>query len=149
MKAALTREMGEEPSPELLAQKLGISPRKIADLMQAGQDPVSLDMLVGDEDNTTLASLIGDTKAANPQDAVLGAEMQQQVSSLLAILTPREREVMQKRLGFEEESAQVLQEIGETMHISRERVRQIQVEALRRLREILEKQGLSEDTLFS
>jgi RNA polymerase primary sigma factor len=134
MKAALTREMGEEPSPELLAQKLGISPRKIADLMQAGQDPVSLDMLVGDEDNTTLASLIGDTKAANPQDAVLGAEMQQQVSSLLAILTPREREVMQKRLGFEEESAQVLQEIGETMHISRERVRQIEVQALRKLK---------------
>jgi len=134
MKAAITRETGEEPSPEILAQKLGMSPRKINALLQAGQDPVSLDMLIGDEENTTLASLIGDRTAANPQDAVLGAEMQQQLSALLSILTPRERDVMQKRLGFDDESARVLQDIGEQLHISRERVRQIEVQAIRKLK---------------
>ncbi len=107
---------------------------KVNALLQAGQEPVSLDMLVGDEENTTLASLIFDRTAANPQEAVLGAEMQQQLSSLLSILTPREREIMQKRLGFEDDSAQVLQEIGEKLHISRERVRQIEVQALRKLK---------------
>lgn len=134
MRSQLMRETGEEPSAELLGQMLGISPRKVNALLQAGQEPVSLDMLVGDEENTTLASLIFDRTAANPQEAVLGAEMQQQLSSLLSILTPREREIMQKRLGFEDDSAQVLQEIGEKMHISRERVRQIEVQALRKLK---------------
>jgi len=134
MRAVLVREYGEEPTPELLGIRLGISPRKVNALMQAGQEPVSLDMLVGDEENTTLASLLNDRSAANPQEAVLGAEMQQQLSALLAILTPREREIMQKRLGFEDDSAQVLQEIGEKLHISRERVRQIEVQALRKLK---------------
>jgi RNA polymerase primary sigma factor len=134
MRALLVRENGEEPSPELLGQRLGISARKVNALLQAGQEPVSLDMLVGEEENTTLASLIFDRTAANPQEAVLGAEMQHQLSSLLSILTPREREIMQKRLGFEDDSAQVLQEIGEKLHISRERVRQIEVQALRKLK---------------
>jgi RNA polymerase primary sigma factor len=142
MRALLLRENGEEPSAELLAQRLGISARKVNALIQAGQEPVSLDMLVGDEENTTLASLIFDRTAANPQEAILGAEMQQQICSLLAILTPREREIMQKRLGFEEDSMQVLQEIGEKLHISRERVRQIEVQALRKLRHAAKRKNL-------
>jgi RNA polymerase primary sigma factor len=134
MRALLFREQGEEPSAEQLAQRLGISPLKVNALLQAGLEPVSLDMLVGDEENTTLASLLNDRSAANPQDAVLGAEMQKALDDLLSILTPREREIMRKRLGFEDDSAQVLQEIGETLHISRERVRQIEMQALRKLK---------------
>ena len=134
MRALLLREQGEEPSAEQLGQRLGISARKVNALLQAGMEPVSLDMLVGDEENTTLASLLFDRTAINPQEVVLGAEMQQQLDALLSILTPREREIMRKRLGFEDESAQVLQEIGEKMHISRERVRQIEVQALRKLK---------------
>ena len=134
VKTALIRETGEEPSAELLASKLGLSVRKVNSLIQAGLDPVSLDMLVGDEDNTTLASLILDKSAANPQDSVLSAEKQEELNSLLNILTPREREIMQKRLGFEDDSAQVLQEIGEKLQISRERVRQIEMQALRKLK---------------
>ncbi len=142
MRASLVRENGEEPSAELLAQRLGITARKVNSLIQSGQEPVSLDMMVGDEENTTLASLIFDRTAPNPQEAVLGAEMQQQLSSLLAILTPREREIMQKRLGFEDDSAQVLQEIGEKLHISRERVRQIEVQALRKLKHAAKRSNL-------
>ena len=117
----------------MLAQHLGISARKVAALLLAGQDPVSLDMLVGDEESTTLASLIYDRSACDPQDAILTQEMQAELKSLLSILTPREREIMRKRLGFEDDSAQVLQEIGENMHISRERVRQIELIALKKL----------------
>src|SRR5579884_2163055 len=109
----LFREQGEEPTTEQLAQHMGISARKIHMLLQAGQEPVSLDMLVGEEENTTLAALINDRSAANPQEMILIAEMRQEIDNLLAILTPRERE---------------------DMHISRERVRQIEVQALKKLK---------------
>lgn len=133
-RAMLLRESGEEPSTETLASHLGMTPRKVNALMQAGQEPVSLDMLVGDEENTTLASLINDRASPNPQDTILVQEMRSELGKLLAILTPREQEIMRRRLGFEDESAQVLQEIGENMHISRERVRQIEMQALKKLK---------------
>jgi len=129
-----TRELGEEPTPEQLAEELGISLRKVNMLLQANQEPVSLDMLVGEEESTSLASLLNDTSAENPQDAVITAEMQEVLNNLLQILTPREREVMCQRMGFEGDAAHVLQEIGEKLQISRERVRQIELQALRKLK---------------
>lgn len=134
MRALYLRERGEEPSAEQLAHGLGISVRKVNALLQASQEPVSLDMLVGEEENTPLAALLNDRSAANPQDAVLTAEKQRELAELLSVLTPREREIMRRRLGFEDDSAQVLQEIGEKLHISRERVRQIEVQALKKLK---------------
>jgi RNA polymerase primary sigma factor len=130
----LRREMGEEPTADQIAKEVEMSVRKVAALMQASMEPVSLDMLVGDEENTTLASLLNDRTAANPQDAILTSEKQQMLARLLSTLTPREREIMQRRLGFDEDSTQVLQEIGEKMHISRERVRQIEAQALKKLK---------------
>ena len=141
-RALLVREHGEEPTAETLASHLGLTLRKVNALLQAGLEPVSLDMLVGDEENTTLASLINDRTAANPQDAVLSQEMQAELFKLLAVLTPREQEIMRRRLGFEEESTQVLQEIGENMHISRERVRQIEVQALKKLKYAAKRRNL-------
>ena len=134
LKTSLMREQGEEPSAEELSRHMGISARKINVLMQANQEPVSLDMLVGDEENTPLSALINDRTAANPQDALLCAEMQQELDKLLALLTPREREIVRRRMGYEEEATQVLQEIGETMQISRERVRQIERQAINKLK---------------
>ena len=134
LKTSLMREQGEEPSAEELGRHMGISARKINVLMQANQEPVSLDMLVGDEENTPLSALINDRTAANPQDALLCAEMQQELDKLLALLTPREREIVRRRMGYEEEATQVLQEIGETMQISRERVRQIERQAINKLK---------------
>lgn len=134
MRALLFREQGEEPSPEQLAQRMGLSMRKVTALLQASQEPVSLDMLVGDEENTTLAALINDRNADDPEDMVVDAEIQRELAQLLQVLTPREREIMRKRLGFDEDSAQVLQEIGEKLHISRERVRQIEAQALKKLK---------------
>jgi len=141
-RAMLVREHGEEPTTETLAQHLGLTVRKVSSLMQAGQEPVSLDMLVGDEENTTLASLINDRTSPNPQDSILRQEMRAELGKLLATLTPREQEIMRKRLGFEDESAQVLQEIGETMHISRERVRQIEVQAIKKLKNAAKRRNL-------
>ena len=142
LRATLCREQGVEPSAEELALKMGLSLRKVNALLQANQDPVSLDMLVGDEENTPLSALINDRTAANPQDAVLGAEMQQELAKLLGILSPREREIMRRRMGFEEDATQVLQDIGETMQISRERVRQIELQAIKKLKYAARRQNL-------
>lgn len=132
-RTAYLREKGEEPSAEIIAQGLGISLRKVNQLLQTNFDPISLDTLVGNEENTTLAALLNDVNAENPQEVVLTEEMQKELDKLLAVLTPREREVMCRRMGFEGDT-NVLQEIGEKLQISRERVRQIELQALRKLK---------------
>ncbi len=142
LKDLFQREWGYEPSPEELAQHLGVSPRKISALLQASQDPVSLDMLVGNEENTPLSALINDESAENPQQAVLTSERKEALRELLTILTPREQAVMRMRLGFEEDSSEMLSEIGERMHLSRERVRQIEVQALRKLKYAAKRRNL-------
>jgi RNA polymerase primary sigma factor len=134
MRAVLFRERGEEPTADELAQRMGISIRKVNALLQASQEPVSLDMLVGDDENTSLVTLLNDRTAADPEGMMLTAEMQAELDSLLAVLTPREREILRKRLGFEDDATHVLQEIGATMQISRERVRQIEAQALKKLK---------------
>jgi len=136
------RETGEEPTLEQLAEYLNVPSRKITSLLHAGQEPVSLDMLVGDEENTTLASLLFDENAVDPQAMVLTGEMRNVLFSLLDTLTPREQEIMRRRLGYEEDSSHVLQEIGAAMRISRERVRQIEMQALRKLKFAAKRRGL-------
>ncbi len=141
-RAALIRQTGEDPAPDALAEAMGISLRKVHALLSASQEPVSLDMLVGEEDNTTLVNILNDENAADPQAMVLMEEKSQELDSLFEVLTPREAEVMRKRLGFEEEAAQVLQEIGEAMQISRERVRQIEILALKKMKQAARYKGL-------
>lgn len=143
-RAQLLRDEGVEPTAEQIAHLLRLPIRKVTQLMQSTQEPVSLDMLVGDEENTTLASLLFDKGAANPQDALIGAERLSVLARLMEILTPREREVMQKRLGFEGDSAHVLQEIGEKLQISRERVRQIEAQAIRKMKFYARRNDLSQ-----
>lgn len=133
-RSLMLREFGEEPTVEQIATRLEMTPRKVAAYMQAGQDPVSLDMLVGDEENTSLASLINDKSAADPQGDLIRREMQNELQKILESLTERERVVMRRRLGFDDDETRVLQEIGKELHISRERVRQIEAQALRHLR---------------
>jgi RNA polymerase primary sigma factor len=143
-RTSLMREDGEEPSVETIAQKLEMSPRKVAAYMAAGQDPVSLDMLVGEEENTSLASLINDKTATDPEGELIRREVETELETILAALNDRERTVMRRRLGFDDEEAHVLQEIGAEMHISRERVRQIEAQALRHLRAIANRRRLRE-----
>ena len=141
-RALWMRENGEDPTTEQLAEYLNVPARKITSLIHAGQEPISLDMMVGDEENTTLASLLYDHNALDPQDMVLTAEKRSVLLSLLDTLTPREQEIMRRRLGYEEDSSHVLQEIGAAMRISRERVRQIEMQALRKLKFAAKRRGL-------
>ena len=136
------RENGEEPSLDQLAEFLNVPARKITSLMHAGQEPISLDMLVGDDEYTTLASLLNDENAVDPQAMVLTSEIRRMLNSLLETLTPREQEIMRRRLGYEEDSSRVLQEIGAAMRMSRERVRQIEMQALRKLKFTAKRRGL-------
>ena len=143
-RASLLRQEGEEPSVEVIARALGMTTRKVATYLAAGQDPVSLDMLVGEEENTSLASLINDKTAADPEDELIRREVETELETILGTLNDRERTVMRRRLGFDDEEAHVLQEIGVEMNISRERVRQIEAQALRHLRAIANRRRLRE-----
>jgi RNA polymerase primary sigma factor len=141
-KAELRRTLGTEPTTEQIAAHTGLSMKKMNNLLQTTQEPVSLDMNVGDDDNTSLASLVLDKTAADPQDELIALEMRMEIEAILNTLDEREQVVMRKRFGFDEDDKLVLQQIGEELNISRERVRQIEAQALRKLRSAARKKRL-------
>lgn len=143
-RAEMRREIGEDPTPEQLAQRTGISPRKVASLLNTTQEPISLDMPVGDEENTSLGSLLYDKTSPDPQEELIEAEMRDEIDSILQTLDDREQLIMRKRFGFDGEDTYVLQQIGEELNISRERVRQIEAQALRKLRSAARRRKLRE-----
>ncbi len=141
----LRRETGDEPSIEQLAKAMGVSPKKILQLQQAAQEPLSLDMLVGEEEDTSLGSLIHDQNVRDPEEVILEMERRKVLDELLETeLTDRERQVIIRRLGYGDQEEQVLQEIGEALKISRERVRQIEAQAMRKLKDAAKRRGLRE-----
>jgi RNA polymerase primary sigma factor len=144
VRLALIRAAGEDPTIEQIAQVVGVAPRKVAAYLQAGQDPVSLDMLVGDEERTSLGALLDDKSAVDPASMIIQTEVVQELEKILDSLNERERTVMRRRFGFDDEQAHVLQDIGEELQISRERVRQIEAQALRRLRQAAQRRHLRE-----
>jgi RNA polymerase primary sigma factor len=141
-RAEMRRELGEDPTPEQLSVRTGISPRKVSNLLNTTQEPISLDMPVGDEENTSLGSLLYDKTSPDPQEELIDAEMRDEIDSILATLDDREQLIMRKRFGFDGEDTYVLQQIGEELNISRERVRQIEAQALRKLRSAARKRRL-------
>jgi len=141
-RAELMRLLGQEPSLEQLAAHTGLSLKKINRLLQTTQEPVSLDMTVGDDDNTSLGNLVLDRGAPNPQDELIAQEMRGEIEAILNTLDEREKIVMRKRFGFDEDDKSVLQQIGDELNISRERVRQIESQALRKLRSAARKKRL-------
>jgi RNA polymerase primary sigma factor len=143
-RAEMRREIGEDPTPEQLAARTGISPRKVASLLNTTQEPISLDMPVGDEENTSLGSLLYDKTSPDPQEELIEAEMRDEIDSILQTLDDREQLIMRKRFGFDGEDTYVLQQIGEELNISRERVRQIEAQALRKLRSAARRRRLRE-----
>jgi RNA polymerase primary sigma factor len=141
-RAELRRELGEEPSTEQLAKHTGLSIKKMNSLLQTTQDPISLDMTIGDDDNTALGNMVLDRTAPNPQDELIAREMRDEIEAILSTLDEREQIIMRKRFGFDEDSKSVLQQIGDELNISRERVRQIEAQALRKLRSAARKKRL-------
>lgn len=141
-RAELMRLLGQEPTTEEIAEHAGLSLKKMNSLLQTTQDPISLDMTVGDDDSTSLGSLILDRSAPNPQDELIAQEMRGEIEAILDTLDEREKIIMRKRFGFDEDDKSVLQQIGDELHISRERVRQIESQALRKLRSAARKKRL-------
>lgn len=141
-RSEMRRELGEDPTPEQLAVRTGISTRKVCSLLNTTQEPISLDMPVGDEENTSLGSLLYDKTSPDPQEELIDAEMREEIDCLLGSLDDREQLIMRKRFGFDGEDTYVLQQIGEELNISRERVRQIEAQALRKLRSAARKRKL-------
>lgn len=138
----MRRELGEDPTPDQLANRTGISPRKVTALLSTTQEPISLDMPVGDEENTSLGSLLYDKTSPDPQEELIDTEMREEIDRILSTLDEREQLIMRKRFGFDGEDTYVLQQIGEELNISRERVRQIEAQALRKLRSAARKRRL-------
>ncbi len=130
----LTKELGREPDEEELAEEMDISQEKVADLSRVAAEPVSLDIPVGEEETSTLAEFIEDEVTPPPTAEASLALLEEQLEKALASLTPREAEVIRLRFGLDGGRGYTLEEVGHKVGLTRERVRQIQAEALRRLR---------------
>ena len=141
-RAELQRTLNRDPTTEELSEHTGLSMRKMNSLLQTTQEPISLDMTVGDDDSTALGNLVLDRTAPNPQDELIAREMRDEIEAILNTLDDREKVIMRKRFGFDEDDKSVLQQIGDELHISRERVRQIEGQALRKLRAAARKKRL-------
>lgn len=130
----LTKELGREPNEEELAEEMDISQEKVADLTRVAVEPVSLDIPVGEEEMSSLAEFVEDEVTPPPTAEASQSLLEEQVEEALASLTPREAEVIRLRFGLDGGRSYTLEEVGQKIGLTRERVRQIQAEALRRLR---------------
>jgi len=130
----LVQALGREPSPEELAERMEMPVDKIRMVMKIAKEPVSLEAPVGDEDASEMGDFIEDGNAINPQDAILYANLAEGTRRVLATLGPREEQVLKMRFGIGERSNHTLEEVGQDFEVTRERIRQIEAKALRKLR---------------
>lgn len=130
----LTQDLGRDPTATEIADKLSMSPVKVEEIMRMAQEPVSLETPVGEEDDSHLGDFIQDEEASEPADAAAYAMMCEQLSGVLKTLTPREEKVLRLRYGLEDGKMHTLEEVGEEFDVTRERIRQIEAKALRKLR---------------
>ena len=131
---SLVQELGREPTLSEISQALGISEEKIAEVMKIAQDPVSLETPVGEEDDSHLGDFIPDGEAAEPAESASYNMLRQQLAEVMQTLSPRECKVLRLRFGLEDGRAHTLEEVGKEFDVTRERVRQIEAKALRKLR---------------
>jgi RNA polymerase primary sigma factor len=141
----LAKELGIDPSPDQLAEALGISAKKLLSLIQSSQDMLSLDMSVGEASGMTLGGLIRDTVNRDPEAMMMSEEMVGELQRILCELNDREQRVMRLRFQLDEGSEPTLQDdIAKEMKLSRERVRQIEVQAIKKLRALAQRRRLKE-----
>jgi len=130
----LLQRLGREPSPEEIAQELEISVEKVMEIQKIAQDPVSLETPIGEEDDSHLGDFIQDDDSPAPQDAAAYTMLKEQLEEVMNTLTPREAKVLKLRFGLEDGKARTLEEVGKEFDVTRERIRQIEAKALRKLR---------------
>ena len=130
----LLQELGREPSADEIAAELGMSVEKVRDIMKIAQDPVSLETPIGEEEDSHLGDFIPDDDSPAPADAAFYTLLREQLNEVLNTLTPREAQVLRLRFGLEDGRTRTLEEVGKVFNITRERIRQIEAKALRKLR---------------
>ena len=130
----LLQILGREPTPEEIAVAMGISEEKVREIQKIAQDPVSLETPIGEEDDSHLGDFIEDEGSTTPQDAVSYAMLKEQIIGVLDTLTPREEKVLRLRYGIDDGRPRTLEEVGREFNVTRERIRQIEAKALRKLR---------------
>ena len=130
----LTLELNREPTEEELAKKMGTSVEKIRDIYKISQDPVSLEIPIGEEDDSHLGDFIPDETNMSPEDYAVNELLKDEISEVLLTLTEREEKVIRLRFGLEDGRPRTLEEVGQLFGVTRERIRQIEAKALRKLR---------------
>ena len=131
----LVQELGREPTPEALADRLDLPVDKVKSILKAAQEPISLDRPIGEDDDSNLGDFIEDTSVVSPAHSAASAMLRDEVNDVLKTLTPREAKVIRLRFGLTEDGAQrTLEEVGAFFNVTRERIRQIEAKALRKLR---------------
>ncbi len=130
----LVQELGREPTPEEIAEKMELPLDKVRKVLKIAKEPISLETPIGEEEDSHLGDFIEDKNAVNPREAVIGMNLSEQTRKVLATLTPREEKVLRMRFGIGEKSDHTLEEVGQDFDVTRERIRQIEAKALRKLR---------------
>ena len=130
----LQQELGREPTSEEIGRELELSPEKVREIQKISQEPVSLEMPIGEEEDSNLGDFIEDHKAPAPADAASAQMLKEQMDDVLGSLSERERKVLELRFGLEDGRARTLEEVGKEFGVTRERIRQIEAKALRKLR---------------
>ena len=131
---ALVQELGREPTSEEIAQRMDIPVSKVRKVLKIAQEPISLETPIGEEEDSHLGDFIPDTNVVSPSDAVINLNLKEQTDNVLKTLTPREERVIKMRFGVGEGSEHTLEEVGQSFAVTRERIRQIEAKALRKLR---------------
>ena len=130
----LLQELGREPTPEEIGEYMGIPADKVIEIQKIAQDPVSLETPIGEEEDSHLVDFIEDTKTVAPGDAAAQSMLREQLIQALHKLTPREEKVIRLRYGLDDGKQRTLEEVGREFNVTRERIRQIEAKALRKLR---------------
>ena len=130
----LLQELGREPTTDEIAEKLGVTPEKVREIMKIAQDPVSLETPIGEEEDSHLGDFVEDNDSPAPSDSASYSLLREQLCNVLHTLTPREEQVIKLRFGLEDGRPRTLAEVGRQFQITRERIRQIEAKALRKLR---------------
>ncbi|MBQ7924437.1 MAG: RNA polymerase sigma factor RpoD [Clostridia bacterium] len=130
----LLQELGREPTPAEIAEKMGVTEDRVHEIIKIAQDPVSLETPIGEEEDSHLGDFIEDEKTTTPSDSVAFTMLKEQLLNVLDTLTPREQKVLRLRYGIDDGKSRTLEEVGKVFNVTRERIRQIEAKALRKLR---------------
>jgi RNA polymerase primary sigma factor len=130
----VAQQLGREPTPEEIAVKMELPVDKVRKVLKIAKEPISLETPIGEEEDSSLGDFIEDKKVINPAEAVMNVNLSDQTRKVLATLTPREEKVLRMRFGIGESSDHTLEEVGQDFFVTRERIRQIEAKALRKLR---------------